>query len=510
MKKIFQNKKLNRVSALVTAFLAAVVLPASLIYAWGPERETFTIEKPATFITFNSITNNPNYGDERNFVIAKDAANTSPGGWQDNITIEDGKEYLVRMYVHNNAADNLNLVAKNTRVMANVPNTLANSHQIDGFITADNAKPTKIWDSVVFKSGQNFTLKFISGSARYHNNVNAATGFTLPDSIVTSGGALVGYKSMNGDVPGCFQYSGIATFRLKAVTQKDSNFTVSKKVRKAGSTEWLDKINAKVGDKLEYRIGFDNVGQTVLNNVILRDTPPKAIIYTKGSGTLKNATNPTGNGKPIGNDGLITSAGVNIGNYTPSSNAFVYYSAVVGSEGLKCGTNRLVNTASASTDSGRKNDTAEVIVDAECKPNECKPGIPEGDERCEDTTVPGGTTPTELPRTGPFEVVLAIVGVALIVLGIAYWYAHKNKGKNKGPKQFIAPEGSDLATPDAELPVETETIKTDAPTEAGFTVDSPAEDTKFEVTADPTSVEVQAEDHADTPSEDSSNKEDNL
>lgn len=469
MKKIVQTIKNKRYIAILSAFLVAVVLPASMLFAWGPERETFTIEKPATFITFNSITNNPNYGDERNFVIAKDAAITGAGGWQDNITIEDGKEYIVRMYVHNNAAANYNLVAKNTRVMANVPNTSAKSHQLDGFISADNATPKKIWDSVKFNSSKDFTLKYLAGSARYHNNVNAATGFALPDSIVTSTGAQVGYKSMNGDVPGCFEYSGIATFRVKATTQKSPDFTISKKVRKQGTSEWVDKINAKIGDKLEYRIGFDNVGQTVSNNVILRDTPAKGIVFTKGSSTLKNATNPSGNGKAIGNDGLVASTGVNIGNYTPNSNAFVYYAATIDKDKLMCGNNSLINTASASTDAGRKTDTAEVIVNVDCKPNECKPGIPEGDPRCEDPAKPvnpgesGGTTPTELPRTGPVEVVLAIVGVALITLGITYWYTSKNKGKITEPKQFIATAGSDLDIPEVE--VETETITTDAPKE---------------------------------------------
>jgi hypothetical protein len=107
---------------------AAVVLPLLIVVlygitalAYGPERKTFTIAKPADYVTFNSITDNPNYGDERNFVLVKDASNTSAGGWTDEVNVQDGKEYLVRMYVHNNAGANLGLVAKNTRLMANVP-----------------------------------------------------------------------------------------------------------------------------------------------------------------------------------------------------------------------------------------------------------------------------------------------------------------------------------------------------------------------------------------------------
>ncbi len=427
---------ITRIVAIVLPLLLVIVFAASS-WAYGPGRDTFTIKTPADHITFNSITDNPNYGDERNFVLIKDAANTGAGGWSpDEITVQDGKEYLVRMYVHNNAAQNLNLVAKNTRLSMNVPTTYARSHQLDGFLTADNASPNRIWDSVVLKGDKDFIVSFVGGSARYYNNINANPGFALPDSIVTSAGAQVGYRSMNGEVPGCFEFSGIATFRVKVTTRKDANFEVTKKVRVAGTTEWKDSVKARVGDKLEYRVGYDNVGQTVQNNVILRDTPPRGIVYTNGSSTLKNATNPNGNGKAIGNDGLVASTGVNIGNYTPKSNAFVYYSATVTKEDLKCGTNRLINTASASTDNGRKNDTAEVVVEVECKPDECKPGIPKGDERCTEPCVPkegetvdknGNCVPVALPTTGPAQIIAGILGVALVSLGVAYWIRSRNE-----------------------------------------------------------------------------------
>lgn len=424
--------------------LGVVVLPLLLTvafamssWAYGPQRKEFTIDQPATYVTFNSIKKNPNYGDEKNFVLIKDAANTSAGGWTDKIKVQDGKEYLVRMYVHNNAAANLNLVANNTRLSVNIPTTYSKSHQLDGFLTAKNASPDKIWDDVVLEGDKEFIVKYVGDSARYYNNINPNPGFELSNDIVTSKGALVGYKKMDGDVPGCFEYSGIATFKVKVTTRKDANFELVKKVRLAGTTEWKDSINAKVGDKLEYRIGYDNTGATVQNNVILRDTPPKGIAFAKGSSTLKNATNPNGNGKAIGNDGLVANTGVNIGNYTPKSNAFVYYSAVVTKDDLRCGTNKLINTASASTDNGRKSDTAEVIVDVECKPDECKPGVPKGDTRC-DKCVPkegetvdkdGNCVPAALPTTGPAQIVAGILGVTLISLGVAYWIRSRNEYK---------------------------------------------------------------------------------
>ena len=62
MKAITKIKQvLNSVPKRAAAIcgLVAVVMVPLAIYAWGPSRETFTIEKPATYVTFNSITNNP-------------------------------------------------------------------------------------------------------------------------------------------------------------------------------------------------------------------------------------------------------------------------------------------------------------------------------------------------------------------------------------------------------------------------------------------------------------------
>ena len=65
MKKTTNYKTKVAVSALLSCLS---VMSASSAMAWGPERTTFTMEKPATYPTFNSITNNPTIGDERDFV----------------------------------------------------------------------------------------------------------------------------------------------------------------------------------------------------------------------------------------------------------------------------------------------------------------------------------------------------------------------------------------------------------------------------------------------------------
>ncbi len=359
----------KRFSAVVAMIAAAVIVPAA-VFAWGPDRPTFTVDKPANYITFNSITNNPNVGDERNFVVVKDAANTNDGGWQDNVNVQPGKEYLVRVYVHNNAASSLNLTALNTRVMASVPNTTGKNVSISGFVTADNATPNKIWDDIHFNSNQDFNLSYVPGSAEIYNNGYAAggAGKSLPDSIVTSSGAQIGYNGPDGKVPGCFQYANYVYFKVKPQFPKQ-DFTVSKDVRKSGETNFVESVNTKANDTVNYRITYKNTGNLPAKNVMLKDKLPAGIDYVPGSVKIMNANNLSG--AYVKDGDKLFSTGINIGDYTAGSNALVIFNAKVkkNDDLPKCGPNTLVNVASAQPEGQNpKEDDAKVNVDKECKP----------------------------------------------------------------------------------------------------------------------------------------------
>ena len=193
--------------------LAAVLVP-SVLLAWGPDRTTFTMDKPASYVTFNSIVDNPGVGDERNFTRIRE---TGSDTWSDTATIQEGKEYTIRMYVHNNAASNLNLVATNVRAALNLPlNTYTTDFTVNGFISADNAKPAKVWDQVIVRSDKEFRLQVVS--AKYFNNVTGTTnGWDLSNDLFTNanGGALLGYTSLDGKIPGCLQYAGYIIVKVK-------------------------------------------------------------------------------------------------------------------------------------------------------------------------------------------------------------------------------------------------------------------------------------------------------
>lgn len=187
----------------------------SIRFGWGPDRPTVAGQQFTDTASMNSDRANPSYGDERQFVTVKDAANTNAGGWKNEIFVEDGKSYLVEFFVHNSADSEPDHTAHDVRVSANVPTCTAHKIRVDGYIDAKDTFPSSVFSNVILQSDRPFTLTYKPGSARYFNNTHPK-GVPLPDSIVTSEGALVGCPEMDGVVPGNYACSGIATFEVSA------------------------------------------------------------------------------------------------------------------------------------------------------------------------------------------------------------------------------------------------------------------------------------------------------
>lgn len=418
----------------VVAAVAAVTTLSIGALAYGPERPTFTAQNPADYPTFNSITNNPSLGDERNFVRIREAG---VGNYVDKIQLQPGKEYEVYTYVHNNAKDSLNEsgkgIALDVRMKAQVPATLKAGEEsaVVSTISALNTSPKSVWDEAYISSTSAVALRYVPGSAKFHTN-GRVNGSVLATSMFTNG-TFLGYNSLDGIMPGCTQYSGYVIYRFKV---DQPNFEVSKTVSAANKNTFVNSMKSQAGAEVDYRVTYKNTGTVVQNNVVLKDTLPKGITAVKGSGKLVNNANP--NGLQV-SDNMFTANGMNIGNYSPGAEATVTYRVkIAAAEDLTCGTNKLNNVASANTDNGKKEDNAVVEVDVDCKPTECKPGIPEGSKECEEwCEVPGKehlkpndpdctedepALPTELPKTGPMEAALMIIAMTAIVGGIAYWY----------------------------------------------------------------------------------------
>lgn len=350
----------------VAGVVVAVAAFAGTMFAWGPDRPTYTMERPADHVTFNSITNNPNYGDEREFVTIKDV--TTGGGLTNSADLVPGHEYQVQVYVHNNAASNLNAggtgIAHDTTVRAALPASVNGSETVDGFVVASNAAPKEVYDTAALKSAGNVDLEYVNGSAMLRTNFQQTK---LSDSVITTG-VKVGDKDLSGDWRGCLEYAGAVTFNFK-VKQPAANasFAMSKQVRKHSTTTggWVESYAAQPGETVDYLINFKNDGQTTLSNVVVKDALPAGMTYVAGSTILANGNYPTG--KTI-NDEVVTGTGINIGTYAPGLTAWVRFSATVAANDslAACGVNTLKNVATVETDFGTKTDDAVVTVTKTC------------------------------------------------------------------------------------------------------------------------------------------------
>ena len=445
MNKLFAAIKRAPKRAASFAIVAAAVLVPAALFAWGPDRPTFTMNNPAPYVTFNSITDNPRYGDERNFVRVKEA--TAPDTtYGEEVTLQPGKEYEVNVFYHNNAATILNDaahdykgIAKNAFMRVQMPSTVNAGEQarITGFVGASNANPAQVWDEVYGTATGNYDLSYVPDSATIYNN-GATNGQKVPNSLYTTGTPL-GFDKLDGNLPGCNEFSGHVTFRFKV---NQPNFEIQKQVSPAGQNKYAETITALPSEEVEYKIQYKNTGSIQQDNVVIKDKLPAGVSYVNGSTQMSNSKT-NGQWSPVASDNVTTS-GINIGSYAPNGNAYVKFKAKVvdNSKLEKCGVNTLVNTATAETDDGSKSDTANVTVSKTCDetPEECvAPNgekYPKGDERCnpksEDCTTPGNENnaecvelPTELPKTGMTDNLLAVIGAGSLVTAVSYFVASR-------------------------------------------------------------------------------------
>lgn len=346
------------------AVAALAGLTAVAVAGFGPDRPTKVYNGPGTpgfdYVTFNSFTNVPKFGDERQFFNGQ-YADQNQTYYPTLTQLRQGDEITMHVYIHNGADPSLNAsgqgIAKNTNVKVELPQGSIKSGQAKATINADNAQPKSVWSTVDLKAdnGGFFQFDFVPGSAKLVGN-----GINQPVSD-----ELVGKGVSIGDVKGCFEFAVAVTFKVKV---NMPHYKINKLVRFDGQTskDWKNEVTAKPGDTVEWGIEFDNIGKTELKSVKIVDEVPANMTPVPGSVKLYNGNYPSGYTYP---DSAIQANGkqinVDIGNYDPDINAWVIFKAKVNDVAeLQCGQHELWNNAFATPDGyGAVNDTALVKID---------------------------------------------------------------------------------------------------------------------------------------------------
>ena len=431
--------KISKIGRVMISILIGLVpfLALTNASAYGPERATFTMEEPADYVTFNSITDNPVLGDERNFVrIAEDGAGEA---YKDEIKLEPGKTYELYIGYHNNAKSSLNKtgagIARGAKVAVQYPTTVSPSEpgDISAIISAVNANPSEVWDSVRVLADTDIVLNYVVGSAKIYNDWGS-NGSVMSTDIFSETGTYLGLNQLDGLLPGCAEYSGHILIKFKAnTTEARVNKTVS-----IDGSNFSKEIEAKPGDELTFKVEFTNSGTTDLNNVTFHDEFPEGLELIPGTTTLKYSTES----ESISMTDLIASNGYNTGTYGAGTGATLIYKAKVSTAQYYCG--NLVNKIFVDHNNGEITDGAIIIVKGDgCEPTPTPTPTPTPED-C--TTNPNLPECQRIPDTGPVEIILAIVIVlGLCGAGFYFWRTHK---KVKAVENKVA--GKDEPKPESQ------------------------------------------------------------
>ena len=369
------NFKRRLMIAGLSALALSVLVPAASSYAWGPDRPTYTMKKPADHATFNSITDNNIIGDERDFVRVAEVGGN--GKYVNEIKVTPGKTYEVYIFYHNNAATETNTtngskgIAMKTKVRSSFPTKINSSSKgkISATISSDTASPESVWDEAYFTtdSKTDIELKFQNMTAKIRNK-GRLDGEVLGTQLFSEG-IYIGYNKQNGVIPGCSEYSGHIVYRVRA---EQASSSVSKSASLDG-TNFFNSVTAKPGDTVTYRITFKNSGSKDLTNVTFRDKLPAGVTLVPGSVTLYD----TGSKKTRTLSDAVVANGVNTGLFGEGVTGTLTYKVKVNSDIVKdgsCGTNSFKNTITTITDqTGSATATATIKVEKTCEEPEPKP-----------------------------------------------------------------------------------------------------------------------------------------
>lgn len=347
-----------------------IALPIIAQAGFGPNRPVFDWNNPddrkgsLTGPVFNSFINTPTYGDERNFVrVADVVAGQSPvdANFSESKTATAGKEYWIRTFVHNNANQSTNDtigVAKNTRVSVDIAEGTANGVDVLADITADNATPQKVWDTATLVNDNTaFSLSYVPGSAKIYNPAHV-NGLAISDNIVSDNGTLIGFDAMNGDLPGCFEFSAYVYIKVK-VTSPD--LQIDKRVSKIAApklSETSETVTAKRGETITWRIDYKNTGSETARNITIRDQIPAGLTLVPGSITWIDVNHQSGE---TFQDTALGSGGVNVGNYAVNGNGVIRFQTTIDQDVEDC---EITNVAFGRADNvAEQNDDAKVVIE---------------------------------------------------------------------------------------------------------------------------------------------------
>ncbi len=315
-------------------------------------------------------------------------ANVTAGDteYKDNVDAKVDQVVKVQLWYHNREEADSGKVAENLKAKIGIPDQQGKQQTISSRVSADNSNTAEDTAQVNL-SLENAYLDYVEGSADWRHNEGAKDG----REECQTGDEAVPADDPNGcyttedisdditkkdtgmvleDARPCFAYESTVTVLAKV---RASEVKVNKHVSQADedtnpeNNDWKVENEASPGDKLEYRIRFENKGNTVLEDVTVGDNLPDYMEYQEGSTYIYNGNNPDGVKAETDN---VYQGGIRVGDYNPGAAGYVVFTVKVNPMTAfeQCGTYTLKNVGVVRP-AGMNEfyNTAHTDVDVECE-----------------------------------------------------------------------------------------------------------------------------------------------
>lgn len=244
---------------------------------WGPARKGYYFDDEPDHAVFNSVIDNPFYGDERHFLRID---NQSQDGEDHFLTVVPNTVYSVSILYNNDALPESNHkdrgvgIAMKSKISVKLPRKLsANKPEIlQANISTDTGEHEVIWDQIALCSPEDVVINFVYLSAKIHNfgKLNSE----ILGTQLFAEGIYIGYNKQNGVIPGGLQYSGKIKFDFAVKPIRKVTFVRTVSVDKK---HYSDRVSVLPGDILTFRITIKNNHHNDIENVTFRDELPEGI-----------------------------------------------------------------------------------------------------------------------------------------------------------------------------------------------------------------------------------------
>jgi hypothetical protein len=172
---------------------------ADIQAGWGPPRKLFSVKDQVSEAVFNSITDDPEIGDERRFLQLHEVG--AKGGIRDqDFALQPGRTYEGYVNFHNNAsAASPDQTSYDSRISVQLPATVSGRERASAIIRSGTADPPAIWRSLVLTvpADSPVAIRIVPGAAMMYTG-RIPSGVPIAEGdLFSDRGALVGCANLD-------------------------------------------------------------------------------------------------------------------------------------------------------------------------------------------------------------------------------------------------------------------------------------------------------------------------